>query len=47
MLLLFGQLQLLALPVKAYGGSEYTPELMVEQIVVIVPGGKVRSIEFL
>ncbi len=34
---LFLQLQLLALPVKSVGGEEYTPELMVEQVVLLTP----------
>jgi hypothetical protein len=34
---LFLQLQLLALPVKSIGGEEYTPELMVEQVVLFTP----------
>jgi len=41
MFFLFSQMQLLALPVKAYGGTEYAAaELMVEQVVLLVPDGK-------
>lgn len=45
MFLLCGQLQLLALPVRSVCGDDYTPELMVEQLVVLVPtksGGKLN-----
>ena len=38
MFFLFGQLQLLALPVKSVAGSEYAnPELMIEQVVILLP----------
>lgn len=40
---LFLQLQLLALPVKSIGGEEYTPELMVEQVVLLTPPAAASS----
>eukprot|EP01118_Nematostelium_gracile_P001888 TRINITY_DN11954_c0_g1_i1.p1 TRINITY_DN11954_c0_g1~~TRINITY_DN11954_c0_g1_i1.p1 ORF type:complete len:322 (-),score=77.33 TRINITY_DN11954_c0_g1_i1:31-957(-) len=38
MFILFGQMQLLALPIKSINGGEYkSPETMVEQIVILLP----------
>ena len=38
MALLFGQMQLLALPVKASLGDSYDPSKLVEQLLIMVPG---------
>lgn len=46
MFLLCGQLQLLALPVRSVCGDDYTPELLVEQLVVLVPTKLGRRIDW-
>lgn len=46
MFLLCGQLQLLALPVRSVCGDDYTPELMIEQLVVLVPTNAARELRW-